>query len=124
MRTTHPVIFFFIYVPYLIFPALVWLRLWRENPFSSPLPPRTDLFIKVAASVTYFLFAAAGIAWFFECEVNDAAKAACRDLKYDYAVSGVPAALTSWLRGIAAVVYAGAWAAGIQWMRTGKVFSF
>ena len=65
-------IFFFIYVPYLLFPAIVVARLWRERPFSRPLPPALDAALKVAASVVFASFAAAGVAWYFTCESQTA----------------------------------------------------
>lgn len=61
-------IFFFIYVPYLIFPAIVVARLWREQPFSRPLPAALDAALRALSALVFLSFAAAGVVWYFTCE--------------------------------------------------------
>jgi hypothetical protein len=87
-RTRQSLIFFFIYVPYLIFPALVTARVWQDSPFSKPLDAVLDKIIKVVASLTYFCFVAAGILWYFRCEMSAEVQQACKDTKLPYPNGG------------------------------------
>jgi hypothetical protein len=109
-RTRQPAIFFFIYVPYLIFPVLVVARMWHEAPFSRPLPGSVDTALKAVASVTYAAFVAAGVAWYFACEATAEAKAACE--AGGASTETVPAWLQGLARGAGMVVYGLAAAAG------------
>lgn len=64
LRPEHWDIFLFVYVPYLIFPALLVWRLWDERPFSKPMGTFKTMAIFVIATVTYALFYAYSIKWF------------------------------------------------------------
>jgi len=75
-------IFFFIYVPYLLFPAVVVARLaWAgiDAPFSRALPPAAERALIASASAIFASFAAAGVVWYLRCEAGTDAQnlAAC-----------------------------------------------
>ncbi len=113
-RTRQPLIFFLIYVPYLIFPALVVARVWKDAPFSAPLPKATEGAIRALAYATYALFVGAGVAWAFRCEIGDAAKAACRTAQP--LAETVPHVLELAVRNIFGVVYVAVLAALANWV--------
>lgn len=67
-RSANPVMFFWIYVPYLIFPAIVVARVWPDEPFSKPLPARLDAVLKFASTATFAMFLSYVIKWFVTYE--------------------------------------------------------
>lgn len=77
MVTKQPGIFFWIYVPYLIFPAVVVARVWRDKPFSRPLPATLDTVLQAVSAATFALFFGAGIYWALKCEIPANGDANC-----------------------------------------------
>lgn len=68
--SANPEIFFFIYVPYMLFPMIVVARLWEEKPFSRKLHASVDFTLKALCALIFSSFGAAGIAWYLKCEAG------------------------------------------------------
>jgi len=68
--SANPEIFFFIYVPYMLFPMIVVARLWGEKPFSRKLNASLDFTLKAMCALIFSSFGAAGIAWYLKCEAG------------------------------------------------------
>jgi hypothetical protein len=62
--TPDSMMFVAIYVPYLIFPALVVMRMWSEKPFNKAQGWLMSIFLTVSCLATYALFGAYTIKWF------------------------------------------------------------
>lgn len=54
--TPNPVMFVNVYLPYLIFPFLVLVRMWPERPFSQRMGWPKTLFLTTVALVSYSFF--------------------------------------------------------------------
>jgi len=68
--SANPEIFFFIYVPYMLFPMIVVARLWGEKPFSQKLNATLDFTLKAMCALIFSSFGAAGLAWYLKCEAG------------------------------------------------------
>ena len=71
VRSSDPTMFTAVYVPYLLMPALIVLRLWpaaEGNPFAQALPQPVHSIVLWGILATLAMFASYVVKWFVLCE--------------------------------------------------------